>query len=78
MDPVFEEEFKKQQAELKRKEVVLKKVSQIIDKKKEIQREENLEKQRLHNIRIEERRMDVKLKIVQGGMKPEGFLIYLN
>ena len=63
VDPVFEEELKKQQAELKRKEAELKKVSQIIDKKKEIQREENLEKQRLHNIRVEERRRDVKLKI---------------
>ena len=63
MDPLFEEEFRKQQAELKRKEAEMKKVSQIIDKHKELQREENLEKQRLFNIRVEERRRDVRLKI---------------
>ena len=63
VDPAFEEEFLKQQAELTRKEDELKKISQVISKKKELQRTENIEKQRLHDIKVQERRRDVKLKI---------------
>ena len=63
MDPVFEKEFQQSQSELKRKKVELKKISQIIDMRKEIQRTETLEKQRLHGIKAEARRRDVNLKI---------------
>ncbi|KAL8121917.1 hypothetical protein AgCh_018593 [Apium graveolens] len=63
VDPVFEKEFQQQQLELKRKEAELKKVSQIIDMRKNIERTETLEKQRLHDIKAKERRRDVRLKI---------------
>ncbi|KAL8155324.1 hypothetical protein AgCh_000633 [Apium graveolens] len=63
VDPIFEKEFQQQQSELKRKEAELKKISQIIDMRKEIQITETLEKQHLHDIKAEARRRDVTLKI---------------
>ena len=58
-DPMFNEEFKKQQMDLRRKEYELEKISQVISKKDELLKFENEEKQRLHNLRIQRRRLDV-------------------
>ena len=62
-DPMFNEEFKKQQLDLRRKEDELEKISQVITKKAELLKLENEEKQRLHNLRIQRRRLDVRLKL---------------
>ena len=61
-DPQFEEDFKKQQLDLQRKESELEKISQVISKKADILKIENQEKQRLHNPKVQQRRLDVKLK----------------
>ena len=52
-DPMFNEEFKKQQLDLRRKEDELEKISQVITKKVELLKAENEEKQRLHNLKIQ-------------------------
>ena len=62
-DPKFNEEFKKQQLDLRRKEDELEKISQVISKKVELLKSENEEKQRLHNLKIQQRRLDVRLKL---------------
>ena len=60
---MFNEEFRKQQLDLRRKEDELEKISQVISKKAELLKIENEEKQRLHNLRIQRRRLDVRLKL---------------
>ena len=62
-DPMFNEKFKKQQLDLRRKEDDLEKISQVISKKAELLRAENKENQRLHNLKIQRRRLDVRLKL---------------
>ena len=62
-DPAFNEEFKKQQQDLKRKEGELEKISQVITKKAELLKAENQEKQRLHNLKVQRRKLDVRLNI---------------
>ena len=62
-NPMFNEEFKKQQLDLRRKEDELEKISQVISKKVEMLKLENEENQRLHNLRIQRRRLDVRLKL---------------
>ena len=62
-DPAFNEEFKKQQQDLKRKEGELEKISQVITKKAELLKSENEEKQRLHNLKVQRRKLDVRLKL---------------
>ena len=62
-DPKFNEEFKKQKVDLIRKEDELHKIHQVISKKAELLKLENEEKQRLHNLRVERRRLDVRLKL---------------
>ena len=62
-DPAFTEEFKKQQQDLKRKEGELEKISQVISKKAELLKAENEEKQRLHNLKVQRRKLDVRLKL---------------
>ena len=62
-DPAFNEELKKQQQDLKRKEGELEKISQVITKKAELLKSENLEKQRLHNLKVQRRKLDVRLKL---------------
>ena len=62
-DPAFNEEFKKQQQDLKRKEGELEKISQVITKKAELLKAENEEKQRLHNLKVQRRKLDVRLKL---------------
>ena len=52
-DPLFNEEFKKQQLDIRRKEDELEKISQVISKKSELLKLENEEKQHLHNLRIQ-------------------------
>ena len=51
-DPKFNEDFKKQQMDLRRKEDELEKISQVIMKKAELLKAENEEKQRIHNLKI--------------------------
>ena len=62
-NPLFNEEFKKQQQNLKRKEGELEKISQVITKKAELLKAENEEKQRLHNLKVQRRNLDVRLKL---------------
>ena len=62
-DPAFNEKFKKQQQDLKRKEGELEKISQVISKKAELLKAENEEKQRLHNLKVQRRKLDVRLKL---------------
>ena len=62
-DPAFNEEFKKQQQDLKRKEGELEKISQVITKKAELIKAENEEKQRLHNLKVQRRKLQVRLKL---------------
>ena len=62
-DPAFTEEFNKQQQDLKRKEGELEKISQVITKKAELLKAENQEKQRLHNLKVQRRKLDVRLKL---------------
>ena len=62
-DPMLNEEFKKHQLDLRRKEDELEKISQVISKKAELLKLENEEKQRLHNLRIQRRRLDVRIKL---------------
>ena len=62
-DPAFTEEFNKQQQDLKRKKGELEKISQVITKKVELLKAENEEKQRLHNLKVQRRKLDVRLKL---------------
>ena len=62
-DAQFNEEFKKHQLDLQRKEDELEKISQVISKKAELLKLENEEKQRLHNLKVQKRRLDVRLKL---------------
>ena len=62
-DLMFNEEFKKQHLDLRRKEGDLDKKSQVILKKAELLKSENEEKQHLHNLKIQQRRLDVRLKL---------------
>ena len=62
-NPAFTEEFKKQQQDSKRKKGELEKISQIISKKAELLRAENEEKQHLHNLKVQRRKLDVRLKL---------------
>ena len=61
--PLFNEEFKMQQQDLKRKEGELEKIYQVITKKAELLKVENEEKQRLHNLKVQRRKLDIRLKI---------------
>ena len=63
LDAQFDEEFKKQQLNLQRKEDELEKISQVISKKAELLKLENEENQRLHNLKVQQRRLDVRLKL---------------
>ena len=62
-DPKFNEEFKNEQMDLRRKEDELEKISQVITKKAELLKAENEEKQHLHNLKIQRRRLVVRLKL---------------
>ena len=62
-DPAFSAEFNKQSQDLKRKKGELEKISQVITKKAELLKAENQEKQRLHNLKVQRRKLDVKLKL---------------
>ena len=62
-DPAFTEEFKKQQQDLKRKKGELEKISQVISKKAKMLKAENQEKQRLYNLKVQRRKLDVRLKL---------------
>ena len=46
-----------------KKEYELEKISQVITKKAELPKAENEENQRLHNLKIQQRRLDVRLKL---------------
>ena len=61
--PAFTAEFNKQQQDLKRKKGELEKISQVITKKAELLKTENQEKQRLHNLKVQRRKLDVRLKL---------------
>ena len=62
-DPAFTAEFNKQSHDLKRKKGELEKISQVITKKVELLKVENQEKQRLHNLKVQRRKLDVILKL---------------
>ena len=62
-DPAFTTEFNKQSHDLKRKKGELEKISQVITKKEELIKDENQEKQRLHNLKVQRRKLDVRLKL---------------
>ncbi|KAK1369763.1 hypothetical protein POM88_035855 [Heracleum sosnowskyi] len=62
VDPVFEAELVRQKADLKRREEENVKVSDIISKHLVIQKAEQQEKQRLHNLKVNERKLYVRLK----------------
>ena len=62
-DPAFNAEFNKQSQDLKRKQGELEKISQVITKKAELLKAENQEKQRLHNLKVQRRKIDVRLKL---------------
>ena len=62
-DPTFFAEFNKQSQDLKRKKGELEKISQVITKKDELLKAENQEKQRLHNLKVQRRKLDVRLKL---------------
>ncbi|KAK1400955.1 hypothetical protein POM88_000560 [Heracleum sosnowskyi] len=62
IDPVFEAELVRQKADLKRREEENIKVSDIISKHLVIQKAEQQEKQRLHNLKVNERKLYVRLK----------------
>ena len=61
-DPAFTAEFNKQSQDLKRKKGELEKISQVITKKAELLKDENQEKQHLHNLKVQHRKLDVRLK----------------
>ncbi|KAK1356704.1 hypothetical protein POM88_049960 [Heracleum sosnowskyi] len=63
VDPVFEAELVRQKADLKRREEENVKVSDIISKHLVIQKAEQQEKQRLHNLKVNERKLNVRLKL---------------
>ena len=65
-DPAFNAEFNKQSQDLKRKKGELEKISQVITKKAELLKAENQEKQRLHNLKVQRRKLDVRLKLGDG------------
>ena len=62
-DAQFDEELKKQQLNLQRKEDELEKISQVISKKAELLKLENEEMQCLHNLKVQQRILDVTLKL---------------
>ena len=62
-DPAFTAEFNKQSQDLKRKKGELEKISQVITKKAELLKTENQEKQLLHNLKVQRRKLDVRLKL---------------
>ena len=62
-DPAFTVEFNKQQQDMKRKKEELEKISQVITKKAELLKTKNQEKQRLHNLKVQRRKLDVRLKL---------------
>ena len=62
-DPAFNAEFNKQSQDLKRKKGELEKISQVITKKAELLKAENQEKQRLHNLKVQRRKLYVRLKL---------------
>ncbi|KAK1388074.1 hypothetical protein POM88_016252 [Heracleum sosnowskyi] len=63
VDPAFEAELLRQKADLKRREEENAKVSDIISKHLFIQKAEHQEKQRLHDIKIKDRKLYVRLKL---------------
>ena len=63
MNAQFNEESKKQQLDLQSKEDELEKISHVISKKVELLKLENEEKQCLHNLKVQQRRLDVRLKL---------------
>ncbi|KAK1390320.1 hypothetical protein POM88_018498 [Heracleum sosnowskyi] len=62
VDPAFEAELVRQKADLKRREEENAKVSDIISKHFVIQKAEQQEKQRLHNLKVSDRKLYVRLK----------------
>ncbi|KAK1394679.1 hypothetical protein POM88_013735 [Heracleum sosnowskyi] len=63
VDPAFEAELLRQKADLKRREEENAKVSDIISKHLVIQKAEHQEKQRLHDIKVKDRKLYVRLKL---------------
>ncbi|KAK1380704.1 hypothetical protein POM88_027448 [Heracleum sosnowskyi] len=63
VDPAFEAELLRQKADLKRREEENAKVSDIITKHLVIQKAEHQEKQRLHDIKVKDRKLYVRLKL---------------
>ncbi|KAK1396901.1 hypothetical protein POM88_006764 [Heracleum sosnowskyi] len=63
VDPAFEAVLLRQKADLKRREEENAKVSDIISKHLVIQKAEHQEKQRLHNLKVKDRKLNVRLKL---------------
>ncbi|KAK1357005.1 hypothetical protein POM88_050261 [Heracleum sosnowskyi] len=63
VDPAFEAELLRQKADLKRREDENAKVSDIISKHLVIQKAEHQEKQRLHDLKVKDRKLYVRLKL---------------
>lgn len=68
-DPRFEKVFHKQRSELLRKEDELKKIHEVVSRKKELQIAKNAEKQRLHEINVDLKEETSYFKLEQNGMK---------
>ncbi|KAK1357800.1 hypothetical protein POM88_051056 [Heracleum sosnowskyi] len=60
--PVFEEELRKQQEDIRRKQDENAKVSQIIFEKLQVQKVEHEEKPPLHSLEVKDRKLDIRLK----------------
>ena len=63
IDPEFVKHIQEERGKLKKKEMELEKISHILSKKKEQQRDEDEKKQRLHALKVDQRRQDVKYKL---------------
>ncbi|KAK1360803.1 hypothetical protein POM88_045277 [Heracleum sosnowskyi] len=63
VDPAFEAELLRQKADLKRREDENAKVSDIITKHLVIQKAEHQENQRLHDLKVKDRKLYVRLKL---------------
>jgi hypothetical protein len=64
-DTQFDKELAKQLAILKEKEDILEKTSKLLDQTEEVQRQEKIEKQRIHRLKAEAIKMDAQTKIGQ-------------
>ena len=60
IDPLFEDEYRKQQSDLRRKEDEIEKIAQVVTQRAQLQKVENDEKQRLHDLKFQKRRLDVR------------------